>query len=179
MSNNFNLFVALDFDKIMAKNAFSVSKEVPKKIESSMIHMLFFDEKENKLLDKGGEVLTLDNVVRGDSIYWSLIKLPSYKSYYTAVITKYSKTGNNDQFISSPRLNVGTITIPYIINDDTKVIDTAKIKNNYWSSDVRFDKDVKVQTYKGNITLYDSDGNDFGYSYFEHKLILSTNNENS
>ncbi|MDE1482872.1 AidA/PixA family protein [Xenorhabdus bovienii] len=178
MNSNFKLFIALDLDKIISGNHLFNSPESPKISPSNLVHMLYLDEKENKLIDKGGEVLTLENVNRGDSIYWSVITLPNYKSYFTAVLEKYIKVGKETQIISIPDLNVKTVTIPYIRNDDDREVEKSKIKNNYWVSEVRSVGDVHSQEYQGMFSVYNNEGTRLGYSNFTHRLILNSPKQN-
>ncbi|MCP9269077.1 inclusion body family protein [Xenorhabdus sp. XENO-1] len=133
----------------------------------------FLDDKKNEIIDQGGVSLTLNDVLRGDTIYWSVIKLPSYNNNYSSILTKYNKIGTDTQIMSSPDLNVKTVTIPFINNDDTKEINFTKIKNNYWVSQVISVGDIKKQDYKGYVSIYDGNGNIKGYSYFNHQLILN------
>ncbi|MCC8381602.1 AidA/PixA family protein [Xenorhabdus sp. PB30.3] len=177
MNNNFMLYLALDLDNIVSKLRYSKDVDTPGEISTDMLHTLILDDKQ-MLVDNGGVRLTLDNVLRGDSIYWSVIRLPSYKSYYSAVLTKYKAIGNNTQIMSKPELNVKSVKLPYIKNDDEQEIEVVKIKNNYWRSEVMSVGDVKSQDYQGHFSIYDANGLLVGYSTFKHKLILNPLSKN-
>ncbi|MDE9447858.1 inclusion body family protein [Xenorhabdus bovienii] len=174
MSKDLNLYIALDIDAIVSSRSYTQIKDFPARIPEGMLHALLFNDKSNTI-DQVTNNLVLNNVERGSYIYWSLIKLPSYSDYYSAVLTNYTTTETDQERIimSKPTLSVRTVTTSFIKDDDTKEIGSEKIKDNYWSSKVKSTGDIMTQSYTGYITIFNSDGSLVGYSSFNHSLILN------
>ncbi|MDE9455024.1 AidA/PixA family protein [Xenorhabdus bovienii] len=173
MANIFNILVSVEVDSIVSSGSYSTEESDAPIVDSKYIHMLTHGG--TKVIDSGGERLSLEHVIMNDQIIWKEVSLSPYTSKYSVVLKSVvaDNVTEASKYLSKSVLTIGNKMTPVITDANPIFVTPKDVDYHFWVSSVRKSLVSSVRIpFTCALDIYEDD-NRIGYAKYKHTLELS------